>query len=423
MNDKDFDSAHIWHPYSSLPARGEIYEVDGAYERKIVLTDGTELIDGMASWWSVIHGYNNPVLQKAVCTQANKLSHVMFGGLRHAPATRLARMLVKMTPKVLDKVFFADSGSVAVEVALKLALQYQIARGRTQKTRILSLEGAYHGDTIGAISVCDPENSMHSVFSGILPGNIFTLRPSCKFADNWNDNYLADVTEVIEKRHTQIAAFILEPIVQGAGGMYFYNPEYINGVKALCDRYDIVLIFDEIATGFGRTGKLFALEYTDVTPDILCLGKAMTGGMLSMAAVLTTAKISDAVSKNPPYAFMHGPTFMANPLACAAAIASIDLLLKFDWRLQVKTIERTLQISLLKCKKLKIVKEVRVLGAIGVVELKKKVQLDKIQPEFVKHGVWIRPFTNLVYVMPAYTITKAEIKKLADAIYKVVSCL
>jgi len=423
MNDKKFDSKHIWHPYSPLPAISEIYEVTGAKGSKITLADGRDLIDGMASWWSVIHGYNNPALQKALHEQINKFSHVMFGGLRHKPATELARKLVKLTPKDLSQVFFADSGSVAVEVALKLALQFQMAAGNPDKYKILSLKGAYHGDTLGAMSVCDPDNSMHNLFSGLVTKNIFAPRPKCKFNDEWSSSCLNEVKNIIEIEHKKIAAFIVEPVVQGAGGMYFYHPEYLSGIKKICEEYDILLIFDEIATGFGRTGKMLALEHAGVSPDILCLGKAMTGGMLSMAATITTKKVSDAISNNPPFAFMHGPTFMANPLACAASIASIDLLLSSDWQERVKNIEQILNNNLAKCRELSAVNEVRVLGAIGVVELKHKIKLNTIQPEFVKRGVWIRPFNNLVYVMPPYLITNDEIEKLADAIYEVISAL
>ncbi len=421
MNDLEFDSKHIWHPYASLPADSKIFEVVATHGTKITLADGSKLIDGMASWWSVIHGYNHPKLQQAMHEQIDKFSHVMFGGLRHKPATDLARKLIDITPSNLDKVFFADSGSVAVEVAIKMALQYQIACGKSDKTKILSLKGAYHGDTLGAMSVCDPDKSMHSLFKGILAQNIFAPRPACKYGEAWDDSCLDSLKKIIKQNHLKIAVFILEPVVQGAGGMYFYHPNYIKKAKEICKAHDILLIFDEIATGFGRTGKLFALEHAGVSPDILCLGKAMTGGMLSMAATLTTAKLARAISASPPHAFMHGPTFMANPLACSAAIASIDLLLESDWQSKIENIEQSLKKYLGNCAELSAVKEVRVLGAIGVVELKNTIDLSKIQKEFVKRGVWIRPFRNLIYIMPAYIMGRTEIKKLSQAIYEVIS--
>lgn len=421
MDDFEFDAKHIWHPYSSLPATTKMFEVISTDGCNITLKNNQKLVDGMASWWSAIHGYNHPVLQQALHQQIDQFSHVMFGGLCHRPATDLARRLIEITPENLEKVFFSDSGSVAVEVAIKMALQYQVARGKSDKNKILSLEGAYHGDTLGAMSVCDPHKSMHRLFSGVLAQNIFTPRPSCEYGEAWDDSSLKALEEIIKQHHPKIAAFIIEPVVQGAGGMYFYHPNYLIRAQEICQQHDVLLIFDEIATGFGRTGKLFALEQADVSPDILCLGKALTGGMLSLAATITTEKVAKVISDAPPYAFMHGPTFMANPLACRAAIASIDLLLEGGWQSKVENIEKYLHEYLAPCKTLALVKQVRVLGAIGVVELQTEVVLAKIQVEFVKRGVWIRPFRNLIYIMPAYIMSKAEIKKLSKAIYEVIA--
>lgn len=415
-----FDSAHIWHPYTGLPSQYEMFEVVETYGVTIKLSDGSTLVDGMSSWWSAIHGYNNVELQKSMYNQIDKFAHVMFGGLTHRPAVDLVEQLIDITPKSLTKVFLADSGSVAVEVALKMALQYQMVLGKVAKNKFVSLRGGYHGDTIGAMSVCDPDNSMHNLFAGLLADNLFVNRPECKFGDVWQDKYMDDIQSVIEKNHDNIAAFILEPIVQGAGGMYFYHPQYLIEIKRLCDKYDILLIADEIATGFGRTGKMFACEWANIEPDILCLGKALTGGTMTLAATLTNSKISEVISSNYPKVLMHGPTFMGNPLACSVAIKSIELLKQYQLNVTITNIEHKMCEYLAPCSSLESVVEVRVLGAIGVIELYEEVDLGLMQPEFVKSGVWVRPFGKLVYIMPSYIISDAELLFLANAIYKVI---
>jgi adenosylmethionine---8-amino-7-oxononanoate aminotransferase len=416
----EFDRRYVWHPYTSIKNPLPVFPVESASGVRIRLMDGRELIDGMASWWSVIHGYSHPVLIKALQEQAARLCHVMFGGLTHPPAVELARLLVDQTPAGLDRVFFCDSGSVAVEVAMKMALQYWQARGRSTKKGFLTIRSGYHGDTFHAMSVCDPVTGMHHIFAGNLPQYIFAERPNIGFHDQWDEADIDSFASLIERHHDELSAVILEPIVQGAGGMRFYHPEYLRRVRSLCDRCDVLLIADEIATGFGRSGKLFACEHAQISPDIICLGKALTGGMMTLAAVLATEKIGNGISAGDPGVFMHGPTFMANPLACKVATASINLLLASGWQKRVSAIENRLREGLAPCLEMNHVVDVRVLGAIGVVELQKSVEMERIQAAFVRRGVWVRPFGRLIYLMPPYCIDKADLATLTSALVAVV---
>ncbi len=417
----DEDREYIWHPYAPRDLPLPPFPVVSARGVRLTLADGRELIDGMASWWCVIHGYNHPRLNGAITDQLERMAHVMFGGLTHEPAARLAQTLVELTPPGLEHVFFADSGSVAVEVALKMAIQYWQARGRPRKQRFASLRGGYHGDTLGAMSVCDPDTGMHGLFRDALPRQCFIERPASRFGDplDRQDPALDSLRDTLQRHHEELAALILEPIVQGAGGMWFYSADFLRAARSLCDEYEVLLIADEIATGFGRTGRLFACEHAGITPDILCLGKALTGGYLTLAATLCRAEISQAISHHPPGAFMHGPTFMANPLACAVANGSIDLLLESNWQGRVAHIERGLKQGLAPCAALPSVAEVRVLGAIGVVELKQPVDMQTIQPAFVEAGVWVRPFGRLVYLMPPFVIGDADLEYLTGAVCRV----
>ncbi|CAM4218021.1 adenosylmethionine--8-amino-7-oxononanoate transaminase [Pseudoalteromonas ostreae] len=418
--DLNFDRQHIWHPYTSMTQPLPVYPVSHTEDNRIFLATGEVLIDGMASWWSAIHGYGHSVLKNAAIEQVNKMSHVMFGGLTHAPAVELCKKLVEITPSTLQKVFLADSGSVCVEVAIKMALQYWLSQGITSKQKLMTPLKGYHGDTFAAMSVCDPINSMHSLYQGFLPDHVFVPAPVSQFSQTFDQQEAQRLTEHFAQHHQHIAAFIIEPIVQNAGGMNFYHPEYLKTVRKLCTDYDVLLICDEIATGFGRTGKLFAVEHADIEPDILCIGKALTGGMMTLSATLTTDKIAIGISEGEAGVLMHGPTFMGNPLACAVACASIDLLLEQDWQAQISHLNDALQ-TLQRCGELEQVVEVRTLGAIGVVELDSVIDVAKIQAFFISQHVWIRPFGKLIYLMPPYISSEEDITILANAIYDAIA--
>lgn len=416
MNESDllFDRHHIWHPYTSMIDPLPCYGVKCASGARFMLQDGSQLIDGMSSWWAAIHGYNHPMLNRAATDQIGSMSHIMFGGLTHEPAIKLCRQLITLAPSDLDCIFLADSGSVAIEVALKMARQYWQAKGQS-RYRFVALQHAYHGDTLGAMSVCDPLNSMHKLYHSVLPVHYFAKAPQCGFYDNWLPDDITSLSTIVEQYHHEIAALVIEPIVQGAGGMRIYHPEYLRQARQICNEYDILLIADEIATGFGRTGKLFACEYADITPDILCLGKALTGGYLSLSATLTNRHIANTISRGEAGCFMHGPTFMANPLACAIAHANLSLLVLGDWKTAVKQIESQLQLALFSLKDHPNVLEIRVLGAIGVIETKHRIDVAKAQAFFVKSGVWIRPFGRLLYIMPPFIISAEELKIVTTA--------
>jgi adenosylmethionine-8-amino-7-oxononanoate aminotransferase len=415
-SDLAFDRSHIWHPYTNLEEPTPVFGVESADGVYLNLSDGSRVIDGMASWWSTIHGYNHPVLNNAVAGQVSKMSHVMFGGLTHKPAIELCKALIAMTHRDLQKVFIADSGSVAVEVAMKMALQYFYSVGKKNKTKFLTIKNGYHGDTFGAMSVCDPENGMHAMFSGILADNYFVSAPSCHSDSDWQESDIREFKQAINEHADSIAAVIIEPLVQGAGGMRFYCPEYLRQVRRLCDEHNVLLILDEIATGFGRTGTMFAYEQADICPDILCLGKALTGGYMSLAATLCKEELARGISRFEGGNLMHGPTFMGNPTACAVALASLTLLKGAGWQQQVSSIEKQLIEELSPCQLLSSVSDVRVKGAIGVVELKNDVDMHWIQPRLVELGVWIRPFGKLLYIMPAYIMTQQQLRVLTSAI-------
>ncbi len=413
--DLAFDRHHIWHPYTSTLTPLTCYPVASANGVNIKLEDGTELVDGMSSWWSTIHGYNHPHLNQAAHQQIDQVSHVMFGGITHQPAISLCKKLLSLAPNNLEHVFLADSGSVAVEVSLKMALQYWHAKGE-RRPKFLTLRHGYHGDTFAAMSVTDPDNSMHSLYKGFLPEHIFAQPPTCGYWDEWKPEDLADFEHKIDSHHQELAAVILEPIVQGAGGMRIYHPEFLKGVRRLCDKYDLLLIADEIATGFGRTGKLFACEHADIQPDILCVGKALTGGYMTLSATLASKHVADTVCGGDAGCFMHGPTFMGNPLACAVATASLELIEQGDWQQQTQQIEMLFSELLPKLEEYDLVKNTRWLGAIGVVETHRPVNMETIQALFVEHGVWIRPFGKLIYMMPPFISKPEDIEKLINAI-------
>jgi adenosylmethionine-8-amino-7-oxononanoate aminotransferase len=397
-----------------------VYPVESASGVRIRLADGRELVDGMSSWWTAIHGYNHPDLNRAIEEQLEKMAHVMFGGFTHGPAIDLASLLIDISPEPLEKVFFCDSGSVSVEIAIKMALQYWKSRCKEEKSRLLTIRGGYHGDTFGAMSICDPDTGMHSLWKGILPEHLFADALECAFDEPCEETDIAPFKNMIREHHKTVAAVILEPIVQGAGGMRFYSPGYLKKVRELCDEHQVLLVLDEIATGFGRTGRLFACEHAEISPDILCLGKAITGGYMSFAATLATDEVARGISSGDPGLFMHGPTYMANPLACSVAAASTRLLLSSPWRERIADIEGQLHSELATCEELPHVADTRVLGAIGVVEMKEPVNLAAITAKFVERGVWLRPFGRLVYAMPPYIIEPPDLSAITGAIVDIV---